>query len=146
MRVVLQRVTEATVTEKGTLLGEIRRGVVILAAIAPEDSLQQTRWMTEKILSMRLFEGDSGTMDFSIPQIQGEILLVSQFTLYGDVRKGTRPSFSKAMPPAQAKDLFDQFVDEFKVRYPGKVQSGRFGGDMQVSLTNDGPVTLIIDS
>lgn len=146
MRVVLQRVTEAQVTENGALLGKINKGVLVLAAIAPEDSLQQTRWMMEKILSMRVFEGDSGTMDYTIPQIDGEILLVSQFTLYGDVRKGTRPSFSKAMPPTQAQELFEHFVLEFQQRYPGKVQSGRFGGDMKVTLTNEGPVTLIIDT
>lgn len=146
MRVVLQRVTEAQVTENGALLGKINKGVLILAALAPEDSLQQTRWMMEKILSMRVFEGDSGTMDLTIPQIDGEILLVSQFTLYGDVRKGTRPSFSKAMPPTQAQELFEHFVKEFQVRYPGKVHTGRFGGDMKVTLTNDGPVTLLIDT
>lgn len=146
MRVVLQRVTEAQVTEHGALLGKINKGVLVLAALSPEDTLQQTRWMMEKILSMRLFEGDSGTMDYSLPQIEGEILLVSQFTLYGDVRKGTRPSFSKAMPPNQAQGLFELFVQEFQERYPGKVQSGRFGGDMKVTLINDGPVTLIIDT
>lgn len=146
MRIVLQRVVSGQVSIDSVIVGKIGKGVVALVALAPEDTILQARWMMEKLLSMRLFEGESGTMDYSLPQIGGEILLVSQFTLYGDVRKGTRPSFSKAMLPSLAKSLFEQFVAEFQVRYPEKVQSGQFGADMQVALVNDGPITIIIDS
>ncbi len=146
MRVVLQRVVSGHVSIDSVIVGKIGKGVVALVALAPEDTILQARWMMEKLLSMRLFEGESGTMDYSLPQVGGEILLVSQFTLYGDVRKGTRPSFSKAMQPSLAKPLFEQFVTEFQARYPDKVQSGQFGANMQVALVNDGPITLIIDS
>ena len=145
MRIVLQRVREAQVIADGELTGRIGAGLVLLIAIAPNDSAQEGLWLMEKILRMRLFDGPDGFLQKNLEEIQGEVLLISQFTLYADIHKGSRPSFSKAMPPAQARPIFEALVKSFTQRWPNKVQAGRFGADMQVSLVNDGPVTIILD-
>lgn len=146
MRVVLQRVLEAQVLVAGEVVGRIGQGVVLFVALAPADSLTQAEWILDKVLRLRIFDGDAGFLSNSLEEIQGEILLVSQFTLYGDVRKGRRPSFSKAMPPQEARLLFAQVEALFQRRLPGKVACGCFGADMRVSLCNDGPLTLVFDS
>lgn len=150
MRIVLQRVSGAQVVVDGVVLGRIGKGIVALVGFAPGDTHKECQWMMEKILSLRIFEGDSGKMEQSLSQVAGEILLIPQFTLYGDLRKGTRPSFSRAMAPDEARQFFAWFVQEFHKQLDTvagtKVQEGRFGADMKVTLTNDGPVTLILDS
>lgn len=145
MRVVLQRVRSGAVSVDNETIGCIGPGLVLLVGIAPGDTVPVFQWMVDKIMRLRLFDGPAGFMDKSLQDAGGEVLLVSQFTLYADTNKGTRPSFSAAAPSAIAQVLFDQFVNVFKERLPGKVQTGRFGADMVVNIVNDGPVTLILD-
>jgi len=145
MRFVIQRVLSAHVAIAGELVGAIGPGLLVLAAIAPDDSLVEGEWMIEKTMRLRIFDDASSFMAKNVEEVAGGILLVSQFTLYADLRKGARPSFSNAMSPANAKVLFEQLQTRWEARYPGRVQGGRFGADMQVSLCNDGPVTLILD-
>lgn len=145
MRVVLQRVRSGAVSVDNETIGCVGPGLVLLVGIAPGDTVPVFQWMVDKILRLRLFDGPAGFMDKNLQESGGEVLLVSQFTLYADTNKGTRPSFSAAAPSAIAQVLFDQFVNVFKERLPGKVQTGRFGADMVVNIVNDGPVTLILD-
>lgn len=144
MRWVLQRVKHASVVIDEQTVAQIQKGYLILVGIAPDDTSQVMDWCIEKVLKLRLFEDSQGLMGRSLQDIQGEVLLVSQFTLFADVRKGTRPSFSQAAPPQQAKQLYEELVQRFRQRWM-RVQSGVFAADMQVSLCNDGPVTLVID-
>ncbi len=144
MRVVIQRVTSAQVTVEGEIVGRIDRGLLALVGLADGDGEEQLIWMARKVVGLRIFERD-GAMQESVVDISGEILAVSQFTLLGDCRKGKRPSFSEAMSPDRAQPLFDQFVDLLTAEFGGLIQTGRFGTSMQVSLVNDGPVTLILD-
>jgi len=145
VRVVLQRVRRGAVTIDNEVVGCIGPGLVLLVGIAPGDTVPVFQWMVDKIMRLRLFDGPAGFMDRNLQDSGGEVLLVSQFTLYADTNKGTRPSFSAAAPSAIAQVLFDRFVEVFNERMPGKVQTGRFGADMVVDIVNDGPVTLILD-
>jgi len=144
MRVVLQRVNRASVTVDGVVVGEIGRGLLALVAFAPGDD-DQIDWVAEKLLGLRIFADESGKMNRSVVEVSGALLVVSQFTLYGDTRKGRRPSFVDAAAPEVASVLYETFVAKLREsRIP--VATGRFGADMQVELVNDGPVTLILDS
>jgi D-aminoacyl-tRNA deacylase len=145
MRVILQRVTSSQVVVDGEVIGKIDRGLNLLVGIAATDTEDELDWMARKCLDLRVFpDGESGRFDRSIQEIQGEILVVSQFTLYGDCRKGRRPSFDQAAIPDRAEQLYKQFVE--KLRASGlKVETGKFGAMMQVSIENDGPVTLILE-
>ncbi|WP_198807127.1 D-aminoacyl-tRNA deacylase [Leptolyngbya sp. BL0902] len=145
MRVVVQRVTASRVWVAGEVVGSIGRGLNLLVGIAPTDTAAELDWMARKCLDLRLFPAlDRDRWERSVQEIQGEILVVSQFTLYGDCRKGRRPSFDKAAPPAQAEALYDQFVE--RLRASGlRVETGHFGAMMQVDITNDGPVTLLLE-
>lgn len=145
MRVVVQRVTASSVTVDGEIIGRIGRGLNLLVGIAPTDTAAELGWMARKCLDLRLFPApDSDRWDLSVQEIRGEILVVSQFTLYGDCRKGRRPSFDGAAPPAQAEALYDDFVT--LLRTSGvQVATGKFGATMQVEIHNDGPVTLILE-
>ncbi|MFH7242408.1 MAG: D-aminoacyl-tRNA deacylase [Spirulina sp.] len=145
MRVVVQRVTSSRVWVAGEVVGEIGRGLNLLVGIAPTDTATELDWMARKCLDLRLFPSPgSDRWDQSVQEIQGEILVISQFTLYGDCRKGRRPSFDKAAPPAQAEALYNQFVE--RLRASGlRVKTGRFGAMMQVDISNDGPVTLLLE-
>ncbi len=145
MRVVLQRVQASRVEVAGEIVGEIGRGLMLLVGIAPTDTATELDWMARKCLDLRLFPSpDSDRWDQSVQDIQGEILVVSQFTLYGDCRKGRRPSFDQAAPPTQAEALYDQFVE--RLRGSGlRIETGRFGAMMQVEISNDGPVTLWLE-
>ena len=145
MRAIVQRVSQASVTVEEKIVGEIGQGLLVLIAAAKGDGLKQCSWMAEKLVGLRIFSDEHGKMNLSLDQVQGEMLIVSQFTLYGDMRKGKRPSYSEAMGPGIAKDSFDRFTGMFKEKY-SKVQTGIFGADMEISLTNSGPVTIIIDS
>ena len=145
MRAVVQRVSRAAVTISGETVGEIGRGLLVLLAVAPDDAQPQVDWLAEKIAGLRVFPDDAGKMNRDVTEAGGEMLIVSQFTLYGDCRKGRRPSFLGAAPPEVAIPLYEAFARA--VRGLGvAVATGRFGADMHVELVNDGPVTLIIDS
>ena len=144
MRVVVQRVQRASVDVDGERIAEINRGLLLLVGIAPEDVDVDLRRAAGKIVDLRIFTDDEGKMNRSLRDIGGEVLAVSQFTLYGDTRKGRRPSFVRAAAPEIAEPLFDAFVDA--IRGQGvEVETGRFGAKMAVELVNDGPVTLLIE-
>ncbi len=145
MRVVIQRVTASQVLIDGEVVGKIGRGLNLLVGIAETDTEAELDWMVRKCLEIRLFPNpDSGKFDRSVQEIGGELLVVSQFTLYGDCRKGRRPSFDRAASPAIAEAMYDQFVG--KLRQSGlKVETGRFGAMMQVAIDNEGPVTLLLE-
>ncbi len=145
MRVVIQRVTASQVIVDGDVVGSIGRGLNLLVGIAATDTEKELDWMVQKCLTLRLFPGiDSNRFDLSIQDIQGELLVISQFTLYGDCRKGRRPSFDQAALPKQAVKLYEQFVA--KLQQSGlKIETGQFGSHMQVTIDNDGPVTLVLE-
>lgn len=145
MRCVVQRVTRASVRVEGETVGKIGAGLLILFGVGEKDAPSDLDWMVEKIVGLRIFEDEEGKMNRSVQEAGGEMLLVSQFTLYGDCRKGKRPSFSSAAPPEQAKVLFEQAVEKVR-EYGIHVETGVFQAQMQVELVNDGPVTLLIDS
>ena len=146
MRVVIQRSKKASVTVDGTVVGAIEQGMVILLGIAPEDGQKQVDWLCEKIANLRIFEDEQGKMNNSLLGVNGECLVVSQFTLYGNCQKGRRPSFAKAARPEHAEPLYELFCKRLQQLGVQKVATGQFGAMMDVSLINDGPVTLIIDS
>lgn len=145
MRVVLQRVSEARVTVEGRVVAEIGVGHLLLVGFKASDTPVQLEWMAAKVVGLRIFQDDAEKMNRTLADVNGSILVVSQFTLYGDVRKGRRPSFIEAAPPETAKPLYDRFVELIEARCPGRVATGKFGAMMDISSTNDGPVTLVID-
>ncbi|GLI58202.1 D-aminoacyl-tRNA deacylase [Propionigenium maris DSM 9537] len=145
MKSVIQRVSQASVTIDNVVVGEIQKGFMILLGITHTDTEKDVKWMVDKITGLRVFEDENGKMNLSLEDVGGELLIVSQFTLYGDARKGRRPSFIDAARPEKAIPLYEKFVE--MAREKGvKVATGEFGADMKVSLINDGPVTLIVDS
>ena len=145
MRVVLQRVSSGSVSIKGEVAGEIGQGLVLLVGFTAGDSDSTLRWMAEKIVGLRVFTDDAGKMNLSLEEVGGALLVVSQFTLYGDTRKGRRPSFIHAAAPDVAIPLYDAFLDLLRDLVPGRVESGMFGAMMDVALVNDGPVTLVLE-
>jgi D-tyrosyl-tRNA(Tyr) deacylase len=145
MRAVLQRVARARVVIAGEVVGEVGRGLLVLLGVARDDTVKQARWLADKVISLRLFEDDEGKMNRDVTEAAGGVLVVSQFTLFGDCRKGRRPSFLGAAPPETAVPLYEAFLDAVRARGV-PVAAGRFGAMMQVELVNDGPVTLIVDS
>ena len=146
MRVVLQRVSRAAVRVDGETLGSIGVGYLVLAGFAPTDTEAALDWMAEKILGLRVFADPQGKMNLDLEDVNGALLVVSQFTLYGDAQKGRRPSFVGAAPPAQAVSLYERFVALLKERSGGlRVETGQFGAMMEVELVNDGPVTLVLE-
>ena len=145
MRVVLQRVSHASVTVEEKVIGKIQRGFLLLVGVTHDDAMEDMEYLVRKIVQMRIFEDEEGKLNRSIQDIGGEILSVSQFTLYADTKKGNRPSFSKAAPGDVAIEMFDQFNG--LLRDTGiPVETGQFGADMKVELLNDGPVTILLDS
>jgi len=145
MKVVIQRVTSASVTVAGEVVGSIDRGMLVLLGVADGDQEEDLQYLLEKTTGLRIFEDDAGKMNLSIVDVGGSMLIVSQFTLLGDIRKGKRPSFNGAAAPEVANRLYEQFAEAVGQRgIP--VACGRFAANMQVSLVNDGPVTIIIDS
>ncbi len=143
MIAVIQRVNQACVTVAGETVGKIGRGILVLAAVEKGDTQAQVQRMAQRLLSYRIFPDEADKMNLSVRDIDGELLLVSQFTLAADTRKGTRPSFTPAADPETGRRLFEALVDEIRQQY-SRIQTGRFGANMQVSLVNDGPVTFII--
>ena len=145
MRVVLQRVAHASVTVDEKVIGKIQRGFLLLVGVTHDDAMEDMKYLVRKIVQMRIFEDEEGKLNRSIQDIGGEILSVSQFTLYADTKKGNRPSFSKAAPGDVALKMFEQFNG--LLRDTGiPVETGQFGADMKVELLNDGPVTIMLDS
>lgn len=147
MRAVIQRVlSTAKVEIDNNIVGEIDKGLVILLGIQPEDTQEDITWLSRKIVGLRIFNNSDGVMNLSLDDINGSLLIISQFTLYASTRKGNRPSYIKAAKPEQAIHLYRNFIDHMKSIHKVNVAEGVFGGDMKVTLTNDGPVTIIIDS
>ncbi len=145
MRAVVQRVSEASVTVDGNITGLIGKGLLVLLAVHRDDSDEQLRWMAEKLRKLRIFEDDEGKMNRSVEDVNGGMLIVSQFTLYGELKKGTRPSFTASAGPEKAEQMYDRMVAFLEEAMPGKIQTGIFAAKMDVSLVNDGPVTIIVE-
>lgn len=146
MRLVIQRVSSASVSVDGRTTGEIARGLLVLVGIETADTEADGQWLAEKLTKLRIFADAAGQMNLSVIDIAGGVLVVSQFTLHASTTKGTRPSFNAAARPEQARGLYDRFVAQITALLEYPVQTGEFGAMMQVQLLNDGPVTLIIDS
>lgn len=146
MRVVLQRVQEAKVVVEEATIGQINQGLLLLVGIEAADDKEDIQWLCRKLLGLRVFSDEAGKINRSVQDIQGEILVISQFTLFANVKKGTRPSFIGAAPPTLAIPLYEQFVQTLEEGLGRPVATGQFGADMKVSLLNDGPVTLLLDS
>lgn len=145
MKVVIQRVSEASVQVENKIVGKIGKGLMLLMGVDESDEIPDADWLVKKILDVRIFSDEEGKMNHSVKDINGEILCISQFTLISDYKKGNRPSYIKAARPEKAIPLFEYFKDELK-KSGLKIESGIFGADMKVSLINDGPVTLVFDS
>jgi D-aminoacyl-tRNA deacylase len=145
MRAVVQRVSRAEVRIDGRVAGKIAQGFVVLLGVAPGDSEADAAHLVDRILGMRIFADDAGKMNLSIAQVNGALLVVSQFTLLADTNSGRRPSFTKAAPPAEARRLYDHFLSLSRTRGV-RVETGEFGATMEVDLVNEGPVTIILDT
>ncbi|MCM0648794.1 D-aminoacyl-tRNA deacylase [Clostridium swellfunianum] len=145
MRAVVQRVISSSVTVDNEVVGKIGKGINVLLGISKEDTIEDVKYLSEKIVNLRIFEDEVGKLNKSLLEVGGELLVVSQFTLYGDCRKGRRPNFMEALSGDEAEQLYETFVSECKqILY--KVETGIFGADMKVSIENDGPVTLMLES
>ncbi|HWT02923.1 MAG TPA: D-aminoacyl-tRNA deacylase [Pyrinomonadaceae bacterium] len=145
MRAVLQRVTRASVRVGGETVGQIGRGLVVLLGVARDDAEQDVEYLAEKIAALRVFDDAEGRMNLAVAEVEGALLVVSQFTLYGDVRRGRRPSWIEAAPPETAEPLYEAFVKAASARV-ARVETGSFRAMMEVELVNDGPVTILLDS
>lgn len=145
MRVVLQRVSQASVSISGVPVGGIGGGLVLLVGFTDGDDEDTLKWMADKVLGLRVFSDEEGKMNLSLEEAEGDVLVISQFTLYGDTRKGRRPSFVHAAPPEVAIPLYERFLGLLKEEAPGRVESGEFGAMMDVALVNAGPVTLVLE-
>jgi len=145
VRLVLQRVASAEVRVGARTVGSIGRGFLLLAGFQEGDGDTQIAWMADKVLGLRVFPDGDGKMNLSLRDVEGDVLVVSQFTLYGEVERGRRPSFIGAAPPHLAEPLYQSFVDRLRASAPGRVETGEFGAHMEVSLVNDGPVTLWLE-
>lgn len=146
MKVVIQRVLESSVTIDNQVVAQIQKGLLILVGIEDSDAKEDIDWLSLKIANLRIFEDENEVMNLSIKDINGEMIIVSQFTLHAATKKGNRPSYIKAAKPEVAIPLYETFVQQMETELDKKVQTGQFGADMKVSLINDGPVTILIDS
>ena len=146
MRAVIQRVSRAGVTIGGSVKSSIQRGLLVLLAVEEADGAEDIEWLSGKIVRLRIFDDESGVMNCSVQEIGGEILVVSQFTLFASTKKGNRPSYSRSARPEMAIPLYEKFLAKLVLDFGKPIQTGEFGADMPVDLTNDGPVTIIIDS
>lgn len=146
MKVVIQRVSKASVKVEGKITGEINEGILILLGVEDADSDEDIQWLSNKIVNLRIFNDNEGVMNRSVIDINGNILLVSQFTLHASTRKGNRPSYIKASKPGFAIPLYEKMISQLETDLGKKIQAGIFGADMKVELLNDGPVTIIIDT
>ncbi len=146
MKVVLQRVTSASVTIESKIVAQIDNGLLVLVGIEDADTQEDVQWLCQKIVNLRIFADENEVMNCSVKDIQGDIIVVSQFTLHANTKKGNRPSYIKASKPPVAIPLYNNFVRQMELELGKKIQTGQFGADMKVALINDGPVTIIIDS
>ncbi|MDA8692591.1 D-aminoacyl-tRNA deacylase [Saprospiraceae bacterium] len=147
MKAVIQRVLQrAFVRVDNQETGSIEKGLVILLGIHSDDTIEDIKWLCNKIIGLRIFNDNNNVMNLSVSDMEGSLLIISQFTLYASTKKGNRPSYINAAKPERAKVIYDQFINHIKSNYEIEVQEGVFGGDMKVSLVNDGPVTIIIDT
>lgn len=146
MRVVIQKVSEASVTIENRIKAQIARGLLVLVGIEESDTLEDINWLCSKIVNLRIFEDENNIMNLSVKDIQGDIIVVSQFTLHALTKKGNRPSYIKAAKPEIAIPLYESFILKTEFELGQKIQTGQFGADMKVSLVNDGPVTITIDT
>ncbi|MGB0806674.1 MAG: D-aminoacyl-tRNA deacylase [Salibacteraceae bacterium] len=146
MRSVIQRVSKAQVEVSNKVIGKISHGYMILLGVELEDTLDDVKWLTEKICKLRLFDDEEGKMNLNIKDVHGNILVISQFTLHAKTKKGNRPSYIKAARPDQANHLYENFIDQMFHLIDQPIQSGEFGAHMNITQTNDGPVTIIIDT
>ncbi|MBJ6366577.1 D-aminoacyl-tRNA deacylase [Snuella sedimenti] len=146
MKVVLQRVLKSSVTIEGEIVASIDNGIMVLLGIVDDDKQEDVKWLSNKIANMRIFNDDNGVMNKSLLDVDGEVIVVSQFTLHASTKKGNRPSYIKAAKPDVAIPLYESFVKQLEVDLGKQVQTGVFGANMQLALVNDGPVTIIIDS
>ena len=145
MRIVVQRVSEASVTVSGSVTGKIEKGLLLLVGIHNDDTEEQADWCCRKISKLRIFEDNEQKMNLSVEDVGGSLLVVSQFTLYGDTKKGTRPSFIEAARPKVAEPLYQYMINQLRTSYNLHVETGEFGAMMNVKLVNDGPVTLVLE-
>lgn len=146
MRALIQRVSMSQVRVDGVTIGQIKQGLLVLLGVAPDDELADRDWLLRKILNLRIFADEEGRMNRSVTDIQGGLLVISQFTLFADTSQGNRPSFIRSAPPEFAESAYNDFLEKLRQNYSGSVAAGRFAADMQVELINDGPVTLLLDS
>jgi len=146
MKLVIQRVTSSSLYIEGSLISQIKKGLVVLIGISKSDSENVIDKLVKKLLNLRVFEDENSKMNYSILDIEGEILLVSQFTLYADTRKGNRPSFINAADPKNAEPLYNKFLEKLHILLGDNLKTGRFGANMQIELVNDGPITIIIEN
>ena len=146
MRAILQRVTQASCTVDGKITGEIGTGFLVLLGIEDADTMEDLQWLAQKVASMRVFGDENGLMNKALADVSGDILLISQFTLFAATKKGNRPGFTRAARPDQAIPMYEQMIRELETLTAKKVATGVFGADMKISLLNDGPVTIIMDT
>ena len=146
MKAVIQRVSQSSVTIDAKIVAEIQKGLLVLVGIEDSDSQEDISWLTSKIANLRIFADENEVMNLSLKDIDGEMIVVSQFTLHAATKKGNRPSYIKASKPEIAIPLYESFVKQMEIELGKKIQTGQFGADMKVSLVNDGPVTIIIDT
>lgn len=146
MRLVIQRVLSASVTINGNLNAAIGKGLLVLIGVEEDDNLAEAEWLAAKTAQLRVFDDASGIMNLSVTDVKGELMVISQFTLYASTRKGNRPSYIRAARPERAIPLYEKFVSLLKEKTGSEIKTGVFGADMKVALVNDGPVTIIIDS
>ena len=146
MRAVIQRVSKAQVWVDGTTVGSIDAGMVVFLGVAAEDDAAAIAWLVPRVAKLRIWEDAEGRMARTVQEIGGEVMVVSQFTLYGSLKKGNRPSFNRAAEPGMARALYEQFVAELQLELERPVATGRFGAEMAIGVENDGPVTLVVDS
>ncbi|WP_296148585.1 D-aminoacyl-tRNA deacylase [uncultured Flavobacterium sp.] len=146
MKAVIQRVSQASVTIDGNKVSEISKGLLVLVGIEDEDSQEDIAWLSAKIANLRIFGDENDVMNLSVKNIDGDIIVVSQFTLHASTKKGNRPSYIKASKPDVAIPLYEKFVEQMEIDLGKKIQTGKFGADMKVLLLNDGPVTITIDT
>ena len=146
MKAVVQRVSSSSVTVDGEIIGEIGWGYNVLLGVGPDDTREHADVLAAKITKLRVFEDSEGKMNKSVLDIDGEVLVISQFTLFADIRKGNRPSFTTAAPPDMANELYEYFIEQLRINGVRKVEHGSFGADMKVDIQNDGPVTILMDT
>ncbi len=146
MRAVIQRVSSASVKVEGVVTGQIQKGLLVLLGIEDADTQEDIQWLSAKIVNLRIFEDEQGVMNLSLKEVQGDLLLVSQFTLHASTKKGNRPSYIKASKPGFAIPMYESMIQQMEAELGKKIHTGVFGADMKVELLNDGPVTIVIDS